>query len=92
VTDDRLARLLPGGPAPPKPFLFLLIEDEERLVAKLCEFRAPSRAALNGIVLEDLADYVDLLAAVDLVPDRLQDFSKQRGLAVVAVHEAADVG
>src|SRR3989440_6356529 len=89
VTDDQLARLLPGGAVPAKPFLLLLIEDEERLVAELREFRTPARAALDGIVLENLADDVDLLAVVDLVPDRLQHLSKQPALAVVAEHEAA---
>src|SRR5207244_6267168 len=58
---------------------------------ELREFSAPTRAALDGIVVEDLADDVDVLAVVDLEPDRLQHLSKQRTLAVVAVHEAADV-
>src|SRR5262245_51319493 len=71
---DRRRRGRLEAVAPPHgPAVLLLVEDEQRLVAELRELGAPAGAALDGAVGEDLADDVDLLAAVHLVPDALQD-------------------
>ena len=77
--------------APTEPAVALLVEDEERLVAELGELGAPAGAALDGVVGQDLADDVDLLPVVHLVPDRLQHLLEERRVGIRAVHELADV-
>src|SRR6058998_3323127 len=81
VRDERAvsrAALLPLVAGPGEPAVFLLIEDVQRLVAQLRELRAPSGAAANRAVLEHGTDDVDLLSAVHLIPDRLEDLSDRR--------------
>src|SRR5882724_1687004 len=92
MADHRSGRGLPRRAVPMKPSALLLIEDEERLVAELREFRTPAGAALDGPIVENVTDHVDLLAAVHLMPDRLQHFAKQRRVAEFAMHQPAHVG
>src|SRR5262245_61044596 len=95
VRNDRRVRraaLLPVLAAPREPAVLLLIEDVQRLVAQLRELRAPARAAAHRPIIEDRADDVDFLAAVDLVPDRLQDFPDRGCVGVTAVHQLRHVG
>ena len=82
---------LPVGARPLEPAVLLLIEDEERLVAQLRELRAPARSAAHGPVVEDRADDVDLLAVVDLIPERLQDLPDRRAVGVAPVHQPRHV-
>src|SRR5438477_600399 len=53
--------------------------------------RAYDLFAAHGVVRQDRADDVDFLAAVDLIPERLQDFSDRRGVGVLAVHQLRHV-
>src|SRR5262249_53985072 len=47
----------------------------------------PPGATAHGAVREHRADDVDLLAVVDLVPERLQDLPNRLGFRVTAVHQ-----
>src|SRR5262249_16642435 len=78
---------LPVIAAPPKPLILVLVEHEERFIAELCEFSAPSRSAANSAVVENCADDVDLLAVVHLIPERLQHFANRGTVGVWAIHE-----
>src|SRR5512134_1453888 len=92
VADHRVADLREGRSRPLEPAIAVLVEDEERLVAELGELRPPAGAALDGVIGEDLADHVDLLAAVHLVPDALEHLLEERTVGVGAMHEPAHVG
>src|SRR5205085_3277871 len=81
----------PVALVPLEPRVLPLVEDVERLVAELGELRAPARAALDRLVFEYLADDVNLLALIDLIPDALQDFAERRAVGVAAVHQPRDV-
>src|SRR5688572_23035729 len=81
----------PGRACPAIPAVAILVEDVERLVAQLREFRAPARAAAHGIVVLNRADDVDLLAVVHLIPQRLQDLPERRPFRVPAAHQLRDV-
>src|SRR5438874_13129842 len=72
------AALAPVFAGPREPGVLLLIEDVQRLVAQLRELRAPSGATSHGPVVENRADDVDLLAAVHLIPERLEDRKSTR--------------
>ena len=61
----------------------------QRLVAQLRELGAPARAAPHGVVRQDRADHVDLLAGVHLMPQRLQDLPDGDALGIPPVHAAA---
>ena len=60
---------------PREPAVLFLIEHVQRLVAQLGELGAPARSAAHRPVVEDRADDVNLLAVVDLIPERLQDLT-----------------
>src|SRR5439155_11417223 len=83
--------LLPIGAGPGKPGILLLVENKQRLVAELRELRAPPGAALHRAVVQHGADDVNLLAVVDLIPNRLKDSSDRRRIAVSPIHQAGDV-
>src|SRR5512138_2571052 len=72
VRDHRRLAGRPALAGPGEPARLGLVEDEERLVAELGELGAPAGAAAHGAVVLDPAHHVDLLAGVDLVPDRLE--------------------
>src|SRR5690349_13485197 len=91
MLDHGIGYGLPRRAVPAVPSALFLIEDLERLVAELRELRPPAGAALDGAVVEDLADDANLLAAVHLVPDRLQHLPEERRVAILAVHQAAHV-
>src|SRR5713101_59025 len=91
VRDRRHAASLPGRSRPAEPGVLVLVEDRERLIAQLRELGAPPRPAAHRPVVQDRADDVDLLAAVDLVPERLEDLPERRAVAVAAVHQLRDV-
>ena len=74
------------------PGLALLIKDVQRLVAQLGKFSAPAGTTLDGVVVENLAHDEDLLALIDLVPDRLQHLAKGGTLAVAPMHQLRHVG
>ena len=80
-----------SAPRPLEPAVLLLIEHEQRLVAQFGELGAPAGPAADRAVLEDRADDVDFLAAVDLIPQRLQDLAERRAVGVAAVHQPRDV-
>ena len=82
---------LPGVAGPAEPAVAILIEDVERLVAQLGELGAPAGAAAHRAVLLDGADDVDLLAVVDLIPERLQHLPQRRPLGVAPMHQPGDV-
>src|SRR5262245_27746928 len=82
---------LPIRSGPLEPAVLFLIEDEQRLVAQLRELRAPPRSAAHRAVVEDDADDVDLLAVVDLIPERLQDLPDRGAVGVAAVHQPGHV-
>src|SRR5687767_13628615 len=91
VPDHRLlgARsLFPLDTGPVEPAALLLVEYVKRLITQLGEFRRPPRPAANGVVVEDHADDIDLLAAVDLIPQRLQDLADGGAVGVTPVHQA----
>src|SRR5205823_5183987 len=92
MRDHGILGREPRRTIPAKPGILLLIEDAEWLVAELGEFRTPAGAALDGAVVENVTDHVDLLAAVHLMPDRLQHFAKQRRVAKLTMHQPAHVG
>src|SRR5690606_5295814 len=92
MADHRILDGLEGLAGPLEPAVALLVEDEQRLVAQLRELRPPAGAALHGLVGQDPAHDVDLLAVVDLVPDRLEHLLEQRRVGIGAVHEPAHVG
>jgi hypothetical protein len=87
-----LLHFLPTVLGPPEPPVGILVEDEDRLIAELCELGAPTRPAPDGSVLQDLADHVDLLPGVDLVPDRLEHLPDPGGVRIGPVHQPGDVG
>src|SRR5688572_7734857 len=91
VRDLRHALRPPVVTGPAEPAVLLLVEHAQRLVAQLRELGAPAGAAAHRAVVEDHADDVDFLAAVDLIPDRLQDLAQRRAVGVAAVHQPADV-
>ena len=91
MRDLRDAAGLPVGPRPAKPAVLLLVEHAQRLVAQLRELGPPSRPAAHRAVVNDGADDVDLLAVVDLVPQRLQHLSDRGAVGVPAVHQAREV-
>src|SRR4051794_25435855 len=72
MTDHRRRNRFPRIAGPAAPAVALLVEHEQRLVAELRELGAPAGAALHRVVGKDLADDVDLLRVVHLVPDALQ--------------------
>jgi hypothetical protein len=78
-----------AGPA--LPFAGFLVENEQGFVAQLCELGSPAGAALDRAVFQYLADDLDFLAVVDLVPDALQDFPEDWGIGKRSVHQLADV-
>src|SRR5690242_15698296 len=84
----RGAALLPVLAGPREPAVPVLIEHVQLLVAQFRELRAPSRAAADGAVLLHGADDVNLLTVVDLIPDRLEDFSNRGRIGVAPVHQA----
>src|SRR5215813_11728342 len=83
----RAGGLDPFGAGPSLPAVLLLVEHVERLVTELGELGAPPGATAHGAVREHRADDVDLLAVVDLVPERLQDLPNRLGFRVTAVHQ-----
>src|ERR1043166_7043352 len=85
------AHLLPHVAGPRAPVVFLLIEDKQRLITQLREFGAPPGTAADGVIRQDRADDVDFLAAVDLIPERLQDFADRGRVGVLAVHQLRHV-
>src|SRR5512143_4097181 len=91
---DRLPafRFDPPVVLPGEPGVLSLVDDEDRLVAQLCELGPPPGASLDRTVGEDRADHVDLVAGVDLVPDRLQDLADRGSVGVAPVQEARHVG
>src|SRR5947199_8794721 len=92
MRDDRpLAERLPLIAGPAEPAVAILIENKQRLVTEPRELRAPARPAADGVVVEDRADDVDFLAAVDLKPERLQDFSERRRVRVLPVQQLRHV-
>src|SRR5688572_8448522 len=91
MTDRRRILALPCPASPSEPLVPTLSKHEQRLITKLRKFGSPTGTAFNGIVLQDLADDIDFLAAVYLVPDALQDFSHQYRVVVLAIHQSADV-
>ena len=91
---DQRPRSIGGFPfiaAPPEPEVLFLVEHVHRLVAQLGEFGAPSGPAAHGPIVEDRANDVDLLAAVDLVPQCLQDFADSRAVGVSTMQEPPEV-
>src|SRR5581483_8300012 len=89
--DERSVRgaaLLPVLAGPREPAILVLIEHVQLLVTKLGKLRAPSRAAADGAILLHGADDVNLLAAVDLIPDRLKDPSNRGRIGIPPVHQA----
>src|SRR5687768_15934053 len=81
---------LPVLAGPPEPPLALLIEHMKFLIAQLGELGTPSGTAADGLVVENRPDDPDFLAAIHLIPHRLQNFSDRRRIGVPALHEAAD--
>src|SRR5215471_18677282 len=76
VCDLRIRIRGPRSAGPPIPSIAVLIEYEKRFVAEFRELRAPARAALHRAVIENVADYIDFLTAVHLMPDALKDLSE----------------
>src|SRR5688572_768496 len=91
MVDARGALARPFSSGPSKPLVAALGEHKQRLVTQLRKFRSPAGSAFYRIVFENFPDNVDFLAAVDLVPDALQDFSHQRSVVIPAIHQPADV-
>src|SRR5436190_23653989 len=94
VRDRRLfggREFLPVAAGPFEPAVLVLIEDEQRLVAELRELRTPARAPADRLVVEDRADDVDLLAVVDLIPERLQHLADRRRVGIAPVHQLRHV-
>src|SRR5687767_4898524 len=95
MLDDRRVRLIVDLPpvvaVPPEPAVLVLIEDVERLVAQFGELGAPAGSAAHGAIVEDRSDHVDFLAAVDLVPERLQNLPKRRAVGIGPVHQSPDI-
>src|SRR4051812_49160006 len=89
--DRRHALRLPVGSRPAEPAVLLLVEDAERLIAQLGELRAPAGAAAHRAIVLDDTDDVNLLAAVHLVPQRLEDLAQRRTVGVAAMHQPRDV-
>ena len=90
VLDDGFVTFLPFGPTafvPGKPLAALLVEDVERFVTELGEFRAPSGTTFYSSVVQNLADNVDLLSMVDLMPNALEDFSEHRTVGIAPIHQ-----
>ena len=63
----------------------------ENLVADFAEFRAPACAALDGFVRQNFSDDKDFLSIVNLIPDRLQNFTESRIVRIAAVHQAGNI-
>ena len=84
-------QLVPIFLIPLKPCVTLLIENIERLVAKLGKFSAPASPALYGFVFKYLANDVNLLAFVNLVPDTLKNLPKGRTVRIGTTHQARNV-
>ena len=82
-----LAAPLPPVAGPAEPAVLLLIEDVQRLVAEFRELGAPPGAASHGAVVQDRADHINLLALIDLVPQRLQHLAQRRRIGIAAVHQ-----
>ncbi|MEZ4654829.1 MAG: hypothetical protein R3E12_14890 [Candidatus Eisenbacteria bacterium] len=91
MADHRFGFLAPLLAGPPEPRILVLVEHEERLIAQLGELRSPSGAAPDRLIVEDLPDHVDLLARVDLMPDRLQHLLEEGRVPILAMHHAANV-
>src|SRR5262245_19191026 len=92
MLDHRFIAARLGDPRgsvaiPLEPGVLVLIEHEQRLVAQLGELRAPARSAANGLIRLNGADDVDLLAAIDLIPDALEDLAERRRVGIAAVHQ-----
>jgi hypothetical protein len=85
------AECLPRGAVPFEPAVLVLVEDVQRLVAKLRKLGAPAGAAPHRVVREDRADDVDFLTGVHLIPQRLEDLPNGCTLGVPPVHELRDV-
>ena len=90
LDSGRLFRS-PGSIRPSKPLIATLSKDKQRLVAEFCEFRSPTSSTLDRVVLQDVADHVDFLTVVNLMPDTLQDSPHQDRVVILAIHEPADV-
>src|SRR5262245_55370901 len=94
MLDDRFVVLFPLNPTtfvPGKPLAALLIENMEGLVAEFGELGAPPSTTLDCLVLENLANNVNLLPVIDLVPDALKDFAKHRTVGVASVHQTRQI-
>src|SRR5262245_4111472 len=91
MRDLRHALRPPLRSRPAEPAASVLIEDAQGLVAQLRELGAPARSAADRAVLENHADDVDLLAAVHLVPQRLEDLPERGAVGVAAMHQLRDV-
>src|SRR5262245_12792812 len=94
MLDDRFVALFPLNPTtfvPGKPLAAFLVENMEGFVAKFGELGTPSSTTLDCLVLQNLADNVNLLPVIDLVPDALKDFSKHRTVSVASVHQTRQI-
>ena len=94
VADDHLGGCRAAHPVPSipsKPRILGLVEDVQRLVAELGELGPPTRAALDGLVVQDGAHDEDFLPVIDLVPDALKNLAQRRAVGVAAVHQARNV-
>ena len=80
VMNDGLYFGFPGIACPSEPAVHLLVEHPRLLVAQFCEFGAPASAALDRVVVQDVAYDEDFLTVVDLMPDALEDASEAGGV------------
>ena len=76
MCDLRIRIRGPRLAGPVVPSIAVLIEYEKRFVAEFRELRTPARAALHCAVIENMADHIDFLTAVHLMPDALKDLSE----------------
>jgi NADH dehydrogenase len=82
---------LPVFTIPPEPRLLVLIKHVQWLIAELCELGSPTRAAADGLIVQDGADDPDFLPAVHLVPQSLQHLTERRAIGVAPMHQTRDV-
>ena len=78
---------LPVSLFPVEPAGLFLIKNIKGLIAKLCEFCSPAGPSFDRSVLEDFTDDVDLLTAIDLIPNALEQFSQRWSFGISPVHQ-----
>ena len=76
---------------PVEPAGLFLIKNIKGFVAKLSEFCPPPCPSFDRSVLEDFTDDVDLLTAVDLIPNALEQFSQRWSFGISPVHQTRHI-